>query len=150
MRLQEAINFFKNLKKESSKNSETKVYEKFLQILTSLKTRKFSKNELESIESKLDDLDLNSNPGNRKKHFRKALTDFERFLKNRFFLTTRSYYTSLGVGLGSAFGIIFGIVILSNLERSLGIALGLVIGAAFGFVIGRSMDAQVKSSGNIL
>ena len=150
MTLQEAIVLFENLKKENSKKSEIRLYEKFLQILTALKNRKFSEEELENIELELDGLDLNSSPGNRKKYFRKALTEFEKFLKNRFHLTSPRYYTNLGMGLGSSFGIIFGIVILSNLERSLGIALGIAIGTALGLVIGKSMDAQAKASGKIL
>jgi len=148
--LQEAYNFFESLITETTKKSEIKVYKKFLHILTELKTRKFTEDERESIEAQLDSLNLNSNPENRKKYFKKTLSKFEDFLKDTFSLTSKGYYTQLGIGLGSSFGIIFGIVFLSSFERSLGIALGLSIGMLIGLIIGQSMDAKAKSESRVL
>ena len=150
MTLQEAYNFFESLITETTKKSEIKVYKKFLHILTELKTRKFTEDERESIEAQLDSLNLNSNPENRKKYFKKTLSKFEDFLKDTFSLTSKGYYTQLGIGLGSSFGIIFGIVFLSSFERSLGIALGLSIGMLIGLIIGQSMDAKAKSESRVL
>lgn len=150
MTLQEAYNFFESLKIESTKKSETRVYEKFLHVLSELKNRDFSKDEIQSIEAELDRLKLASNPGNRKKYFGKALNKFGKFLKNTFSLISKRYYTSIGIGLGSSFGILFGIVILSDLERSLGIALGLSFGMLIGLIIGRNMDSQAKAAGRML
>jgi hypothetical protein len=148
--LQEAYNFFESLTTETTKKSEIKVYEKFIYVLSELKTRKFTKDEMESIEAELDSLSLNSNPENRKKFFKKALSKFENFLKDTFSLTSKGYYTQLGIGLGSSFGILFGIVFLSSFERSLGITLGLSIGMLIGLIIGQFMDAKAKSEGRVL
>ncbi len=150
MTLQEAYNFFESLKSETTKKSEIKVYNKFLDILNSVKSREFSKEEIQSIENELDRLDLRSKPENKRKYFKKALSKFEKYLKDTFSLSSKSYYTSLGIGLGSSFGILFGIVFLSSFERSLGIALGLSIGMLIGVLIGRSMDAKAKSEGRVL
>ena len=150
MTLQEASNFFESLKNETTKKYEIKVYEKFLHILSKLKNRKFSKDEIQSIETELDRLNLESNPGNRKKYFKKALSTFEKFLKDTFSLTTKRYYTELGISLGASFGILFGVVFLSSWERSMGISLGLIIGSGIGGAIGRSMDAKAKSEGSVL
>ena len=150
MTLQEANNFFESLKTETTKKYEIRVYEKFLHILSELKTREFTKDEIQSIEAELDRLNLNSKTENRKKYFKKALSKFEKYLKDTFSLTPKGYYTNLGIGLGSSFGLLFGIVFLSSLERSLGIALGLSIGMILGLIIGRTMDAQAKTTGNIL
>jgi hypothetical protein len=49
-----------------------------------LKVRDFSGDEVLSIEMKLDELNLKSNPKNRKKPFDKALTRFEKHLKIQF------------------------------------------------------------------
>jgi hypothetical protein len=149
MTLNEAQSFFESFINETTNQSEIKIYTDFLDILTELKTRSFSKSEMQSIETKLDHLNLESPPENRKKHFRKALNKFKTYLKDTFSLTPKGYYTNLGIGLGSSFGIIFGIVILSSFERSLGIALGIPIGTAFGLIIGKSMDAQAEAAGNI-
>ena len=150
MTLQEAYNFFESLKNETTKKYEIKVYEKFLYIITELKLRAFSKDEIQSIEKELDSLDLESNPKNRKKYFKKTLSKFETYLKDTFSLTSKGYYTNLFSGLGLSFGLLFGVAILSNLERSLGISLGLIGGMLIGLVIGRSKDAQAKATGKML
>jgi len=150
MSLQEAINFFKSLKTETTNKSEIKVYEKFIHILSELHTREFAEEEIQSIEAELDTLISNSNPENRNKYFRKALSKFEKYLKDTFSLTSKGYYSKLYGGLGMTFGILFGIVFLSSWERSLGISLGLSIGMVVGFTIGRYMDAQAKVAGKVL
>jgi len=150
MTLKEAKNYFERLKTETTQNSEIKFYEKFLHILTELKSREFSNDEIQSIEAELDSLNLKSNPENRKKYFKTALSNFEKFLKYTFSLTSKSYYTNMGIGLGSSFGLLFGIVFLSSFERSLGIALGVSIGMLIGLIIGRSMDAKAKSESRVL
>lgn len=150
MTLQEAYNFFESFKIETTKKSEIRVYEKFLHVLSELKNRDFSKDEIQSIEAELEGLNLESNPENRKKYFGKALNKFEKFLKDTFSLITKGYYTIIGIGLGSSFGILFGIVILSGLERSLGIALGLSFGMLIGLIIGRNMDSKAEAAGRML
>jgi len=150
MTLQAAYNLFESLKNETTKKSEIKIYKKFLYTLTELKNREFSKDEMQSIETELDSLDLESNPENRKKYFKKVLSKFEKYLKDTFSLTPKGYYTNLGIGLGSSFGILFGVVFLSSWERSLGIAMGLIFGSTIGMLIGRSMDAKAKSENRIL
>jgi hypothetical protein len=150
MTLQETITFFESLTTETTKKSENKVYEKFVYILTELKNREFSKDEIQSIEKELDSLHLASNPENRKKYFRKALSKFEKYLKDTFSLTSKDYYTNLYMGLGLSFGLMFGVAILSNLERSLGISLGLVGGMLVGLILGRNKDAEAKAAGKML
>ncbi len=150
MTLQEAYNFFESLTTETTKKSEIKVYEKFLHILTELKSRKFTEDEMESIEAELESFNLNSNRKNNIRFFKKALSKFEKYLKDTFSLTSQGYYTQLGLGLGLSFGILFGIVFLSSFERSLGIALGLSIGMLIGLLIGRSKDSQAKAVGKML
>lgn len=150
MTLHEAINSFESLKKNTTNTSEIKIYDKFLHILTELETRKFSKEDITVLEAELDDLNLLSNPKNKKKHFKKALRKFETFLKDNFSLTTRRYYTNIGLALGASFGIILGIVFLSGWERSIGIALGIGLGMAIGLSIGKSMDTRAKNENKVL
>lgn len=150
MTIQEAYNFFESLKTETTKKYEIKVYEKFLHILSELKIREFSEEEIQSIETELDRLNLESNPTNRKKYFKKSLSKFEKYLKETFSLTTKEYYQKLYGGLGLLFGLLFGVVFLSNLERSLDISFGLIGGMVVGSLIGRYMDSQAKAAGNIL
>ena len=58
MTLQQAYNFFESLKTETTKKYEIKVYEKFLHMLTELKIREFSKEDIQSIETELENLNL--------------------------------------------------------------------------------------------
>ena len=150
MTLNKAYDLFKSIKTETIKKSETKVYEKFLHILSGLKIREFSENETQSIETELDSLNLESNPKNRKKHFKKALSEFEKYLKDTFSLTSKGYYTERAVGLGVLFGVVAGVIFGERFERSLGISLGISIGMLIGAFVGRHMDSQAKATGNML
>ena len=150
MTLKNVINFFENLEAETSSKSEIKIYQEFIQIITSLENKNLSDTKIQSIETELDHLNLKSNPENRKKYFNKSLSAFKKYLKDSFSLTPTGYYTTLYGGLGLVFGLLFGVAILSNLERSLGISLGLIGGMVIGSMIGRSKDAQAKEFGNML
>ena len=150
MTLQEGYNIFESLKTKTTKKSEIKVYEKFLHVLNELKVREFSKDEIQSIETELDRLDLATNPENRKKYYSKALNKFESYLKDAFSLTSKWHYTTLGVVFGPAFGVVLGVLIGERFEKSLGIALRISIGLLIGLFIGRYMDSQVKAAGNML
>ncbi|MFA9389920.1 MAG: hypothetical protein ACERKD_08925 [Prolixibacteraceae bacterium] len=147
MTLQEAYNLFERLKNETTIKAEIKIYEKFLYIITELKKREFSKDEIQSIEAELDNLNLESNHENGKKYFKKAQDKFEKYLKNTFSLTSKRYYTNLYGGIGLSFGLLFGVIFLSGWERSLGIAMGLVFGMLIGSIIGQWMDTKAANEG---
>jgi hypothetical protein len=150
MTLQEASNFFESLTTETTKKSEIKVYEKFVYTLSELKTREFTKDEIQAIETELESYFLKSNRDKNIKFFKKALSKLEDFLKNIFSLTSKGYYEKLFTGLGLSFGILFGVVFLSSWERSLGISLGMLGGMLIGLMIGRSMDAKAMSEGRMI
>ena len=150
MTLKNAFNFFESLVSETSKKSEIKVYQEFIQIINGLEKKNLSEDEIQSIEIELDRLNLKSNPENRKKYFKKTLSKFEKYLKDTFSLTSKGYYTNLYSGLGLSFGLLFGVAILSNLERSLGISLGLIGGMLIGLIIGRNMDSKAVAEGRVL
>lgn len=150
MTLKDVINFFENLEAETSSKSEIKIYQEFIQIITSLENKNLSDTKIQSIETELNHLNLKSNPENRKKYFNKSLSAFKKYLKDSFSLTQKGHYTTLYGGLGLVFGLLFGVAILSNLERSLGISLGLIGGMVVGSIMGRSKDAQAKAAGNML
>ncbi|WP_296385434.1 hypothetical protein [Winogradskyella sp.] len=150
MTLQETYNFFESLKTETTKKSEIKVYEKFIHIIIALKNRALSQNEIHSIETELENLNLKSNPDNRKKFFNKALSKFENYLKETLSLTSKGYYTNLSVSLGVLFGIVVGVLIGERFEKSLGLSLGICMGLFIGAFIGRRKDAQAEAAGNML
>jgi len=115
-----------------------------------LKKRTFSKDEIQSIEDELDRYNLESKPERRKKYYTKALTTFEKYLKNTFFISSKAHYTKLYGGLGLSFGLLFGVVFLSDWDRSLGISLGLIFGMVMGSIVGQFMDKKAASEGRVL
>ena len=127
-----------------------RVYFNFLHILSELKIREFSKDDIQSIETELDSLKLESNPGNRKKYWNKRLKEFNEYLKNKHSLISAGYYTGIGVSMGTAFGVVAGVIFGERFEKSLGLALGISIGMFIGAIIGRSMDAKAKSEGRMI
>ncbi len=150
MTLNKAYDFFKSLLSETSKKSDIKIYRDFTVILNNLRNRDFSKEELEKIETKLNSLNLESNPENKKKYFKKVLNEFQSFLNKTFSLVSKNYYTNLYISLGAGFGIISGIIIGERFEKSLGIALGIGIGMLIGSFIGRSKDAKALGEGRVI
>lgn len=150
MTIQESQELLERLKIKATSTSEIKNYENFIQVLTKLNERTFSKEDTQLIETKLDHLELNSILENKKNTIKKALNEFEKYLKDTFSLTSKGYYTKLYGGLGLSFGIMFGTAILSNLERSLGVSLGLIGGMLIGITIGRIKDQEAKAAENVL
>jgi len=150
MTLQDAINHFRKLESESTKKSEIRVYQNFIQLLSSLENRNLSDAEVQGIEHELESLDLNLPLANTKKYYNTALSQFQKYLKDAFSLTTKGYYTKMGVGLGATFGVLFGIIVLSSFERSLGISFGISIGMVIGLIIGRNLDSQAMASGRVV
>lgn len=150
MTLKKAMDHFENLVFESSNKSEIKVYKEFIRFLTKLDERDLSASEIKAIEAELERLNLNSTIAHSKRYNRKALQQFEKYLKDTFSLTSQGYFTKIGIALGMTFGLLFGVVFLSSLERSLGISLGIALGMFIGLLIGRNLDAKALSSGNMV
>ncbi|MFT4734196.1 MAG: galactokinase [Arcticibacterium sp.] len=146
MTLNKACNLFESLISESDKKSAKKVYQEFIQILSSLESKDLSKIETQSIEQKLDALDLNSNSKKSRRYFSKALNQFKEYLKAEFSLITKGHYTALGMALGMCFGVAAG----SLIDRGMGTSSGLAIGMAIGVAIGRYMDNEASKQGKVI
>lgn len=150
MTINEAHKFFEGLNDEAKKKSEKKIYEKFISVLSGLKNKDLSAEEVQWIETELDGLNLKSNPKNRKKYYRKAFAKFEKYLKDKLSLTSKGYYTNLGVSLGVLFGVVAGVLIGERFEKSLGISFGISMGMLIGAVIGSRLDLKAKNAGTML
>ncbi|MFT6699470.1 MAG: hypothetical protein ACJAVD_000969 [Porticoccaceae bacterium] len=141
MKIKETLNFFLNLKNDSVEKSEIKVYDKYIGILSDLKNRDLTQNQIQSIESELEVLNLNIESDNRKKHFTKKLTEFEKFLKDKLSLIPEGHYMS--------YGMIFGMLAGALLQFYIGIY-SLIAGMLIGMVIGAIMDSEARKQGRVL
>jgi len=150
MTLQEAINFLTSLAEQSTKKSEIKVYQEFIDILNALDKRDLSNEDIASIEAKLEDLNLDSNPRYRKRFFKKQLYKFKGFLNESFSLTTKNYFTNYYISMGMLFGVVIGVLIGERSDKSMGISLGISLGMMVGVLIGQAKDAKARKEGRII
>ncbi len=150
MTLKNTIIFFESLKIKTTKKSEIKVYNKFIDILSKLENRAFNANEIKSIETELDNLNLSSNLDNKNKFFKKALSKFENYLKEVFSLTTKGHYTNLSVSFGVLFGVVLGVLLGQRIEKSMALSFSISMGMFIGAFIGKRLDAKAKATGNLL
>ena len=150
MTIQEAINFLKSESEKTSKKTEVKLFDKFVNTLIKLQNREFTSTEIQAIEKELSSYNLDGNGETNFKTIKKAYAAFETFLKDSFSLTPKDYYLNKGISLGILFGMLFGIVTLSSVERSLGISLGMAFGMLIGLVIDKSMDSKAKNEFRVI
>jgi hypothetical protein len=147
MKINEASGLLKSLITETTKKSDIKVYQSFLGILTALKNRELTQEDVRSIEEELDILKLKAYPENRKKYLRRKRDEFKKYLKDEFSLISEGYYTSIGIGIGMTMGIAIGTSIFG---AESGVALGILFGMVIGLVIGRNMDNQAEKENRVL
>ena len=147
MTINNAIIFFKGILTQTIKKSEIKIYKNFIGILSDLKNRDLTKEQLRCIEEELENLKLKEIPENRKKYFRRKLNEFQKYLKDEFSLTTKGYYESIGMSMGMVFGISIGASIFG---AGSGVSTGLMFGMLIGFIIGRYMDSEAEKKNLVL
>ena len=147
MKINEASDLLKSLITETTKKSDIKVYQSFLGILTALKNRELTQEDVRSIEEELDILKLKEYPENKKRYLRRKRDKFKEYLKTEFSLITEGYYTGIGLALGMSFGVAIG---ASLFGPSSGSGLGISLGMVVGLIIGRVMDSKAEKENRVL
>ena len=154
MNLNEASEFLKTLLAKTDNKSEKNVYEGFIQILSSLKNRDLTEDQLKLIRDKLSSLNLNETTKNRKKYYKQRLSDFKAFLKSEFQFTTEKYYTEMGLIYGMIFGSGIGLTIGISIDpvfgTSIGMGIGISLGMVIGMIYGSKNDAEAKRQGRVI
>lgn len=139
---------------QTDKKSEKKVYNCFIQTLSSLNNKDLTEDQSQLIQEKLSSLNLNTTTENRKKFYKQKLSEFKAFLKNELSFTTEKYYTELGMIYGIMFGTGIGLSIGAAINPTLGISIGLSIGTGIGMVLGMMYgarkDTEAKRKGNVI
>jgi len=145
MTIIEATEFFKRLLKETTGKRELKVFKNFIEILSSLKSLDLSNDDLLLIQNEIEALNLKAYHENKRKHFSKKLNLFEKYLKEKFSLVPKGYYTAIGMSLGMCFGVAIGPVFGAS-----GTSFGLAIGMLIGLAIGRTKDMEAEKQNRAL
>ncbi len=145
---------FESLIIETDKKSEIRVYKMFIAVLSDLENKELSDKQIQSIENKLETLQLNESHENRKKYFNKKYSELLKFLKDEFSFVSEGYYTGIGMIFGMIFGNSIGLTIGIIIGEGDGIAIGLSMGTGIGMVLGMlfgaSKDAEAKKQGRVL
>ncbi|PWJ54777.1 hypothetical protein CLV98_11664 [Dyadobacter jejuensis] len=141
MKIRESLNFFLDLKGNTTEKSEIKVYNKFIGILTALESRNLTMPQLTSIEEALDNLALQAKTDDPKKHFNKKLTEFKDFLRVEHSLISEGYF----MGYGMLFGLLAGTIF----QYYYGVY-SVIAGIIAGMAIGAIMDSKAQKQGRVL
>ncbi|NOQ72530.1 MAG: hypothetical protein GQ574_11040 [Crocinitomix sp.] len=139
MTINEASEFFKKLVNETDKKRKIKVYKNFIGILSNLRSRNLSKDELLMIQNEIELLNLKSKHGNTK------LTAFKTYLNKEFSLITEGHYTTLGISLGMCFGAAIGVAFGGS-----GISIGIAVGMLIGLAIGKTKDMEAEKENRVM
>ena len=141
MKINETIDYVVELRNKTDKKYDKLLYNKFIGILSDLKNRDLTINQLESIETKLDTLNLSIETGNKKKYLGSKLMEFKKFLKDKLSLISERHYTRYGMSFGMLIGVL--------LQFYVGIY-SLLGGMVIGMVIGGIMDSEARKQGRVL
>jgi len=154
MTIIETQDYIKSLITEAIKPSHEKIYNKFLNVLFFLNEREFSTEDIETIETHLDSLELKAEAKKRHIHILKKYSSLTSFLKEKFNLITEGHYTSqstsIGMSMGMSLGMCFGISIFKENGIVFGMLFGMIIGLLFGSSTGASKDKLAKEAGNVI
>lgn len=149
MKIKETLNFFLSLKNDSVEKSEIKIYNKYIGILSDLKDRDLTQNQIKLIESELENLNLKVESENRKKYLSKKLSEFEKILKDQLALISEGYYAGIGAGTGIFLGSIFSMLFQSTLG-TYSLLIGINGGMILGMILGGILDSEAKKQGRVL
>jgi len=147
MTINNATKLFENLKSQTQKKSELKIYKEFVEILRALENREMTEVEIQSIETFLSQLELTILPKNNRKYFKKKLNAFKEYLKEEFSLISKGYYAALGIGIGMTFGISIGAAFF---QVGSGVSIGMMFGMFLGMIVGRYMDSEAEKANRVL
>jgi tetrahydromethanopterin S-methyltransferase subunit G len=154
MNIQESIEILTSYQLETNKKAEKKLCNCFVRILSSLSNKDLTEDQIQSVEEKLTSLNLKVDSNDRFQHIKKSLTEFSRFLKEKFSFTPEKYYTEMGMALGMCFGsgigLSIGLAINPRMGTSFGLSIGVGVGMVLGMVVGAQKDAKAKEKGLVV
>jgi transcriptional regulator with XRE-family HTH domain len=138
--LKATIIFLKKQLSKTNEKSEIKTFEKFIEILSKLKEKYLSPEQIESIESYIKYLELEKIPSFSNDMFKQKLVKFRKYLKNKLRFVPNNYYTTWASSFAIAFAI--GFAVQSKIDVN--IKIGVISAALLIIGIGVIMDLKMK------
>ncbi|MEQ6124982.1 helix-turn-helix transcriptional regulator [Pseudotenacibaculum sp. MALMAid0570] len=134
------IVFLKKQLNKTGEKSEIKTFERFISILTRLREKGLSPEQLEGIERYLEYLELEKIPSFNNEIFKKKLILFKKYLKNKLGFVPANYYSTLTAGFGISFATAF--AVQKHIDTS--IKIGVISAAIVIIAIGMIIDSRIK------
>lgn len=154
MTLEAAIQFFITKVEQSKDKSNLPIYRSFLSLLQDLQSKELNEIQMNKINEKLNELNLDTIADHPKKELKKAFSDFNRFLKEAFSFMPKGYYSgvymSLGMSIGMSLGISMGIPFGMPMGMIFGMIIGMGIGMSVGIILGNMKDGVVAKEGRVI
>ncbi|MEL7002354.1 MAG: hypothetical protein AAFN93_06415 [Bacteroidota bacterium] len=152
MDINEALKLLRSHIIKANKKTEIRMYNGFIEVLTSLKDKNLTKDEFKSIEAELEKIALKSAIYTNKRGLSKEISRFKDYLNHNFSLVTEGYFTILGTAIGVAFGSTFGVVYgpIFGVEPGIQMALGTPFGLIIGLLVGIFLDYQADEQNRVL
>ncbi|MFK7901029.1 MAG: hypothetical protein AB8B61_09770 [Cyclobacteriaceae bacterium] len=147
MTINKAKDFLESLLNNSTTKRETRIYQKFILVLTGLENRDLPRNQVDLIEQELAILDLKQQTKNRKKYIRQRLNEFLKYIDTAFSFVLKGHYANYGLSLGMVFGLALGTAVFRDSGSS---TTGMCIGMFIEYIIGQYMDTEAAKNNRVL
>jgi len=136
-----SIIFFKRLLSKTNTKDEIRTFKRFIAILSNLKQKDLSEDQLQTLEAYLYYLELEKIPSYSYELYKPKLNQLRKYLKTKFKFVPNTFYTSVGIAFAVPFAVSFSV---TN---------SIVIGGILGLIflgIGLLLDVRIKKQGRNL
>jgi len=144
--LNSTLIFFKRKLSKTSEKSEIRNLNKFISLLTNLKNKDLTQEQVSAIENYIQYLELEKIPSFSNDLFKQKLSKFKKHLKTNLGFVPNNQYKNIAI----YFSIPFVIGFVSNYKIDLSIKIGIALAAITLITIGVILDFRIKKMGRTL
>lgn len=139
--LKGSLIFLKRQLSKTSDKTEIRTFKKFIAVLSDLKEKELTQEQLNAIESYIKYLELEKIPSYSNNLFKQKLSKLRKYLKTKLRFVPKNYYTRIGISFATPFTI--GFTFAAN-----GIAMtnkiGIIVMALLLIGIGKVLDLRIQ------
>jgi len=145
--LKGSLIFLKRQLSKTSDKSEIRTFKKFIAVLSNLKEKELTQEQLNAIESYIKYLELEKIPSYSNNLFEQKLSKFRKYLKTKLRFVPNNYYTRIGINFAIPFAI--GFAFAAN-GISMTNKIGIIVAALLLIGIGKILDLRIKKQNRSL
>jgi len=145
--LKGSLIFLKNQLSKTRDKSEIRIFKKFIAILSNLKEKELTQEQLNAIESYIKYLELEKIPSYSNNLFEQKLSKFKKYLKTKLRFVPKNYYTRIGISFAIPFTI--GFTFAAN-GISITNKIGIIVTALLLIGIGKILDLRIHKQNRSL